>query len=121
MELGQNGSFNQVAGSAVIDGYQPTIIEHFALKTLDESNITARTNSPNQPLEAALSSLFPEKHEETELLKARRIMGQEISNLSDEELRAALTQFQFLLTNWLDEFEKTVFDNKTLLQVLKEE
>jgi hypothetical protein len=47
-------------------------------------------------------------------------MGEAIANLSDQELDVYLTEFQYLIESWLDEYEKQVFDNKTLQQVLRE-
>lgn len=71
-------------------------------------------------LESALQNIFPEKQEITRIEKARLIMGEDIKNLSDEELDVYLTKFQYLIDCWLDEFERLAFDNKTLREVLME-
>jgi hypothetical protein len=59
--------------------------------------------------ETALQHIFPAKQEETRIQKARLIMGD-----------VYLTNFQYLIDSWLDEYEKQVFDNKTLKEKLKE-
>lgn len=47
-------------------------------------------------------------------------MGDEIKELSDENLEECLTEFQFLIDSWLDEFERAAYDGKTLREVTKE-
>lgn len=47
-------------------------------------------------------------------------MGQAVQNLTDEELEAYITEFQYLLDSWLNDFEKQIFDGKTLVQLIKE-
>lgn len=83
----------------------------------------ARVISPVDPrrsLETTLQHIFPEKAEDTRILKARRIMGDEIKELSDEDLEVYLTEFQYLIDAWLDDYEKQIFSGVTLQQMLKE-
>jgi len=68
--------------------------------------------------ETALQHIFPAKQEETRIQKARLIMGDDIKDLSDEDLDVYLTNFQYLIDSWLDEYEKQVFDNKTLKEIM---
>lgn len=69
-------------------------------------------------LESALSKIFPGKQEETRIQKARLIMGDDVKDLSDEDLEVFLTEFQYLIDCWLDEYEKQVFNNKTLRELI---
>jgi hypothetical protein len=69
---------------------------------------------------STLHSFFPTTQEETRLQKARRIMGEELVGLSDEELEIHLTEFNFLLDSWFDQFEQGLFSGKTLHQLLRE-
>lgn len=71
-------------------------------------------------LEITLQSIFPTKQEETKLIKARRVLGDIVTDISDTELESDLAEFQYLIDSWLDEFEKQIFDNKTLIEVLRE-
>jgi len=71
-------------------------------------------------LEITLQSIFPTKQEETKLIKARRILGDIATDISDTELESNIAEFQYLVDSWLDEFEKNIFDNKTLIEVLRE-
>lgn len=76
--------------------------------------------NPLQVVESELTRIFPTKLEESKAELVRRIMGARIADLSEEELNAYITQFQFLVETWMDEFEKQVFEGRTLEQVLKE-
>jgi len=71
-------------------------------------------------LESALNNLFVGTKEENRIQQARQILGEVVVNLSDEELKTYITEFQTLLEAWLDIFEKQLFENKTLKQLLKE-
>ena len=64
--------------------------------------------------------MFPESPEETKLRKARAILGEVAKDISDEELAIYLTQFEYLLDSWLDIYEKQIFNNLTLQQLLRE-
>jgi hypothetical protein len=70
--------------------------------------------------ESTLSNIFPSKQEETQVQKARLIMGEDVKDLSDGDLEVFLTEFQYLIDCWLDEYEKQVFNNKTLKELMKE-
>ncbi|MDD2251273.1 MAG: hypothetical protein PHE92_09300 [Candidatus Cloacimonetes bacterium] len=67
-----------------------------------------------------LDSIFPTRQEETRIAKARRILEEIGSDLSDEELEIYLIKFEFLLDTWIDNFEKDIFEGKTLNQLLRE-
>lgn len=77
-------------------------------------------NLTSKSLENTLSNIFPTQKEENNLQRARRMLGDIAVSLTDPEIETYLTQFECLLDSWMDEFEKTIFDNKTLLELLKE-
>jgi hypothetical protein len=72
-------------------------------------------------LETTLKTIFLTNKEEGRIHAARRIMGGEIAMLSDEELQVYLAEFQYLVAAWVDEYEKSVFNGKTIREVLQEE
>jgi len=81
---------------------------------MDNNRLTAKS------LENTLSNIFPTQKEDNNLKRARRMLGDIAAPLTDQELETYLTGFECLLDSWLDEFEKKIFDNKTLLELLKE-
>ena len=52
------------------------------------------------------------------LQEARRIMRDKASHLSDKELDSYLIKLQGLVDSWMDEYEKQVFEGKTLKETL---
>ncbi len=72
-------------------------------------------------LEHGLSSFFQGQQEETRLTQARRILGSSVMNLSDQDLEVKITEFQYLIERWMDAFERSIFNNQTLTQVVKGE
>lgn len=76
--------------------------------------------SDRKSLERTLSNIFPTQKEENNLQRARRILGDLAISLSDPELETFLVEFEYLIDSWLDEFEKNIFNDKTLMQLLKE-
>lgn len=93
----------------------------FIAPILDESPVyDRRIESYKSVLDITLQSIFPTKQDEGKLQKARRILGDVVENIPDQELESNLTEFQYLIDSWLDEFEKQIFDNKTLNEVLRE-
>lgn len=82
------------------------------------ANLSAALRQHTASIDAALQGIFKSSQEETRLQQARRIMGSVINDLSDEELEGCLTEFQHLLDEWLDAFEREQFDGQTLKQVL---
>ena len=63
--------------------------------------------------------MFPSQTEENKIQRARSILGEKANQVTDEEIETALTQFEFLANCWLDEFEREIFDGKTLQETLK--
>ena len=96
----------------LIEPNQPTTLS----KTVD----LAQTHNPLQPVSNALDRIFTTPQEESRIQKTRRIMGNLVNELSDEDLEVFITEFQYLLDEWLDSFEQQAFDGQTLKQVLGE-
>jgi len=82
--------------------------------------VLASVVNARQSLESTLERLFSHSPAESRLQQARRIMGQAVDGLSDEQLEVYLTEFQYLINTWLDEYEQFVFQGKTLKEILRE-
>ncbi len=70
-----------------------------------------------QTLDTAIQRIFSAA-DETKQDKARQIMGDSLSAISDEELEVYLTELQHLLDGWLDTFERQAFGGETLKELL---
>jgi hypothetical protein len=47
-------------------------------------------------------------------------LGEVSRNFSDEQMLVIISEFQFLIETWLDEYEKEVFKGMTLKEILNE-
>ena len=115
MGLCQTQFFNQ---TQTTESYKTSVLN---TPVFDQSSARCnRIEDYKTGLEITLQSIFPTKQEETKLIKARRVLGDIVTDISDTELESDLAEFQYLVDSWLDEFEKQIFDNKTLIEVLRE-
>ena len=56
---------------------------------------------------------------EITLEEARKILGKTAEEMSDEQLQNQLTMMKFLTESWLDDYEKSIFDGKTLFELIQ--
>ena len=75
--------------------------------------------SPIRPLQDALGAIFPTVEHDSRLQQARRIMTDEIAEVSDQDLGTHLTELQYLIDSLMDDFERTVFEGMTLKQLMR--
>lgn len=68
-------------------------------------------------IEAAITKPEPE---EKEIQEVRKILGSAADGLSTQQIKNIITEIQFLVTTWLDEYEQSIFKGKTLAEVLHE-
>lgn len=88
------------------------------MKALEHELI--HSQNPQVTLETALNSIFPQATDESNIIRTKRILGETAKTLSDEQISYIVTEFQFLINSWLDEFEKEIFSGSTLRHVLNE-
>jgi len=68
---------------------------------------------------ASIQELFPEQeYEEKNIQKTKQILGELANNFSKDDLRDVVAQVEYLAESWLDDFEREVFEGKTLNEVL---
>ncbi len=88
---------------------------------INDNNSISPLYNPQKSLEETLNSILPNHQEETKIQKARRILGEVATEVTDEQLEIFLTETQYLLDTLLDSFERDIFDGLTLKQVLRGE
>ncbi len=92
-------------------------------QVLGEATQTSQETKSNPPLsiKKSLDELFPEQQvEEKSLKKAKEILGALADECTDEELKDIVTKTQYLCENWLDAFERSIFGERTLQELLHE-
>lgn len=87
-------------------------------QTLQESSSFDVKHFPQtELLMKSLNEIFPEQaHESKTVQKAKEILGPDYST---EDVKATLASFEYLITNWLAEYEKKVFNGKTMKELLQ--
>jgi hypothetical protein len=66
-----------------------------------------------------LNQFFVDQNQEQRsILEAREILGNEAKDLTDDQVFGLLNEIQYLVDSWLEEYETTVFDGKTLDELL---
>lgn len=51
--------------------------------------------------------------------EARETLGEAAQSLSDEQVYDLVNEVQFLVDSWIEEYEKKIFEGKTLDEVVK--
>lgn len=57
---------------------------------------------------------------EKDLVDAKNILGDIAKDWTDEQLKNELVKINYLVESWLDDFEKRVFEGKTLAETISE-
>jgi serine protease inhibitor len=64
----------------------------------------------------ALNEMFPEQtREDKTLQRAKEILGKDYST---EDVKSLIASFEYLIENWLEQYERKVFNNKTVKEIL---
>lgn len=67
-----------------------------------------------------INQLFEEQDQQGKTIQeAREILGESASNLSDEQVFDLVNEIQYLVDSWLEEYERKVFDGKSLDELLQ--
>lgn len=56
--------------------------------------------------------------EQEDIDEAREILGETVKDLTDDELKDQVVMVSYLIETWVDEFERTIFNGKTLNELL---
>ena len=103
------------------DNFIPPLVKVLNESTPKESRVNDSFQEISLSLNQSLNNLFPEQlFEEKDVQKVKKILGRRIFNLSQEQIKDIAVEVQYLATTWLDEFERKIFNNLTLNELLHE-
>ncbi len=57
---------------------------------------------------------------EKEIAKAREILGEVAKNMTHDQLKDQIVSMKYLTETWMDEYERSIFDGKTLNEKLSD-
>lgn len=67
-----------------------------------------------------INNNFNEKNNEQRIVQeARDVLGESADKMDDEKVYDMVVEMQYLVDTWLEEFEKDVFDGKTLKEIIQ--
>ena len=79
-----------------------------------------RTEKPLRSASKPAKVLSTQEWDGKTIQNARTILGELAMNFTDEELRDVVTEVRYLVENWMNEFEKNIFDGRTLSELINE-
>ena len=87
-------------------------------KNLNNPHLDLKLFPQAYTLANSLSKMFPEQvHQDNTVLKAKEILGEKCTV---EEAKSMAAAFEYLVNAWLEEYEKKIFDKKTLEELLRD-
>ncbi len=97
----------------------PTIEILENIKPVNNEPLTIK-NIP-KTVTQSFDELFPEQqHDEKNLQKAKEILGEEATQFTNAQLKDIVSEVQYLVESWLDDFEREIFEGLTLKELLHE-
>jgi len=88
---------------------------------LNEAVPTHKPTEVSPPVKQSLDELFPEqKIEDKNVQRAKEILGDIANELTPAQLKDTIVEIQYLVNTWLDDFEREIFEGKTLQELLHE-
>lgn len=75
--------------------------------------------NPQGAYEKLNQILEGQDQQEKTIQEARYILGDAADNLTDEQVYDLTNEVQFLVDSWLEEYERKVFDGKSLDELLQ--
>lgn len=82
---------------------------------------SANSFKKNHSISESLDIMFPEqKRQDKDLASTKEVLGELSKSFTDLQLKEIITDIDFLVENWLDEFEQEIFEGKTLKELLHE-
>ncbi len=107
-----NLKINQNHGTVLIPGISLT----------QESSFPSYHNNSNPEQQSnyeKINQIFTDQkeHEKT-ILEARETLGDSAKDLDDGQIHELVSEVQFLVDTWLEEYERKVFNGKTLEELI---
>jgi len=78
-----------------------------------------KLNNISSSTSRSIQEIFPEQeYDDKNIQKAKAILGDLANSFSKDDLRDVVAQVEYLAESWLDDFERDVFNGKTLNELL---
>jgi len=78
-------------------------------------------NKNNNTLKKSLDNLFPEQqYGNKDIQRVKEILGTKSKNFTEAEIRDVVAETQYLISSWMDDFERGIFNGLALNELLHE-
>jgi len=75
----------------------------------------------NLTITESLDVMFPEqKRQDKDILKAKEALGELTKQFTEAQIKEIVTDIDFMVESWLDDFERDLFKGKTMKELLHE-
>lgn len=86
---------------------------------LNLPNLSSESSFNPQGTYDQLNQLFNNQDkQQKDIQEARDILGESAKDLTDNQVYDLVNEIQFLVDSWLEEYERKVFDGKTMNELL---
>ncbi|MDO8618694.1 MAG: hypothetical protein Q7R49_01980, partial [Candidatus Daviesbacteria bacterium] len=86
---------------------------------LNLPNLSSNSQFNSQGTYDQINQIFNDQDKQQKtILEAREILGDSAKELSDEQVYDLVNEIQYLVDSWLEEYERKVFDGKSLNELL---
>lgn len=89
------------------------------MKNLVQNSSINLNQSAEGIYEQVHQNLKEQNEKQNTILEARDILGESSQSLTDEQVYDLVNEIQYLVDTWIEEYEKDVFDGKTLEELLQ--
>jgi len=90
------------------------------LNSIDPS-LPRESKDSSISISQSLDVLFPEQqYDDKSIQKAKEILGKTAFEYSKEQLEEVVAEIQYLVTSWLDDYERSILGSRTLSEFLHE-
>ena len=114
---------NEIENSTYERGFNstlPTIIQSPDSYIIPGLNEPVASISAPQGVYDQINNQFSEQDNQRKTIQeAREILGESAKDLTDEQVYDLANEIQYLVDSWLEEYEKDIFDGKTLDELIK--
>jgi hypothetical protein len=116
-DLDQSFNEEHLVGAEQVITPAVGLLEKVGSESLNLPSTTETSKSIND----SLNEMFPEQQrDEKELKQSKEILGELAAAYKPEQLKDAITEIKFLTETWLDDFEREIFQGRTLKELLHE-
>lgn len=102
------------------DKFIPPLIKILEDVTSGKISTKGSPQKPVKSLKESLDNIFPEQEYDKKFQKAKEILGGLTRDLSTQQMKDVVAEVQYLVSTWLDDFEREIFKGKTLKELLHE-